>query len=93
MKEERDHIEVSFEDGSTYSGLIVVGCDGSHSRVRRMVYPEDFADTPIPVRLLGFTLKVKAEQSKDLYKIDPFFFQGTSSKNNVFMYISCKFSC
>jgi 2-polyprenyl-6-methoxyphenol hydroxylase-like FAD-dependent oxidoreductase len=92
MKEELDHVEVAFEDGSTYSGLIVAGCDGSQSRVRRIVFPENFGDSPIPVRLLGFTLKVTIEQGNDLYKMDPFFLQGIASESNVFMYISCKFS-
>lgn len=80
-----------FEDGSTCRGKLIVGCDGSHSRVRRAISPQASQNQPVPVRLYGFTLRVTAEQAKPIRRLDPFFLQGTASASNVFMYMSCKF--
>lgn len=80
-----------FEDGTECQGQLIFGCDGSHSRVRRALFPEQFENYQIPVQMFGFTLRVTADQARPIRQLDPFFLQGTSSENNVFMYTSCKF--
>jgi 2-polyprenyl-6-methoxyphenol hydroxylase-like FAD-dependent oxidoreductase len=67
-----------------------MGCDGSHSQVRRMLYHGLFTTHTIPVRLLGFTLRVSAEQAAPIRELDPFFLQGTASSSNIYMYLSRK---
>ncbi|KAF2823824.1 FAD binding domain-containing protein [Ophiobolus disseminans] len=83
-----ESVAAVFEDGSTHQGRLIVGCDGGHSRVRRALLHQRYNNHPIPVRLLGFTLAVKAEQAGPIRALDPFFLQGTASVSNVFMYIS-----
>ncbi|MFK7693021.1 FAD-dependent oxidoreductase [Paenibacillus sp. HJGM_3] len=45
-------VKVSFEDGTLASGDILIGCDGIHSRVRRLVLPG--APAPSYTGLLSF---------------------------------------
>jgi 2-polyprenyl-6-methoxyphenol hydroxylase-like FAD-dependent oxidoreductase len=80
-----------FEDGSTCRGRLIVGCDGSHSQVRHVLYRELFTTHKVPVRLFGFTLRVSAEEAAPILELDPFFLQGTASSSNIYMYLSRKF--
>lgn len=49
---EPDRVKVSFEDGTVVSGDMLIGCDGIHSRVRRIVMPS--APTPSYTGLISF---------------------------------------
>ncbi|KAH7384009.1 FAD binding domain-containing protein [Pyrenochaeta sp. MPI-SDFR-AT-0127] len=86
--EDDESVTAVFEDGTTCQGQRIIGCDGSHSRVRRAVFPEGFANYQIPVRMFGFTMRVIKEQARPILDLDPFFLQGTASANDTFMYIS-----
>ncbi|KAH7386695.1 FAD binding domain-containing protein [Phaeosphaeria sp. MPI-PUGE-AT-0046c] len=88
FREEQDWVEAVFEDDTVCRGRLVVGCDGSRSKVRQAVCPNTFATHQIMVRLFGFTRRVGAKEAERIRELDPFFLQGTASSSNVFMYLS-----
>lgn len=84
-------VTAHFEDGSEYTGCMLFGCDGSHSQVRREIFPpQKSLNHRIPVSMFGFTMQINGEQARSIRELDPFFLQGTASASDVFMYISRK---
>jgi 2-polyprenyl-6-methoxyphenol hydroxylase-like FAD-dependent oxidoreductase len=53
--EHHDRVEISFEDGTTTTSSILIGADGIHSAVRRLLYPDL---TPKFLNLAGVTAAV-----------------------------------
>lgn len=92
FKEEQDSVTAIFEDGTTILGEMIVGCDGIRSQVRRALFPHEYENHQIGVRMLGSSMRVTPEQAAHIRALDPFFLQGTSSASNIFTYISCKSS-
>ncbi|KAF5666673.1 FAD-binding protein [Fusarium heterosporum] len=82
-----ESVTAIFEDGNSVTGSLLIACDGSHSRVRRSMFP-DWSMYDIPVRMLGMKLEFSAEQFQPIRDLDPFFLQGTHSRNDVFVYMS-----
>ncbi|KAK3375842.1 hypothetical protein B0T24DRAFT_617143 [Lasiosphaeria ovina] len=83
----KESVTVRLEDGSWCVGRLLVACDGSQSRIRRALFP----DTPtfqIPVRVIGVRIDCTPAQIEPVRKLDPFFLQGTSSKDNTYVYFS-----
>ncbi|KAF9770696.1 hypothetical protein IL306_011703 [Fusarium sp. DS 682] len=80
-------VTASFEDGSSATGSLLVACDGSHSRVRRSLFP-GLKLQDIPVRMLGIKMELSPEQIKPIRELDPYFFHSTNSKNDTFIYFS-----
>lgn len=39
VSQESDSVAATFEDGSEISGDLLIGCDGVHSRTRRLIFP------------------------------------------------------
>jgi 2-polyprenyl-6-methoxyphenol hydroxylase-like FAD-dependent oxidoreductase len=87
-EEGEESIKVTFEDGSICEGRLLVGCDGSHSKVRRSVFPNEHANYHVPVRLFGFTMRKTAEEARPIRDIDPFVVYGATSEQNSFMFLS-----
>lgn len=85
-------VQVTFTDGSQVQGRFVIGCDGSHSSVRRTMSDAGLLNHSLPVVLYGFTMSVPAEEAKPIRELDPMFLQGTSSKDNIFMYMSREYT-
>lgn len=88
----KEMVTVSFEDGTSCSGILLVGCDGGRSRVRLdMLGPGTEKDLhKIPVGVLGVKVDYTPERIQPLRELDPFFFQGTSSENDTFVYFSSR---
>ncbi|KAF5534088.1 zeaxanthin epoxidase chloroplastic [Fusarium napiforme] len=82
-----DSVTASFEDGSSATGSLLVACDGSHSRVRRSLFPE-WKLKDIPVRMLGIKMEMPPSQIKPIRDLDPYFFHSTNSRNDTFVYFS-----
>uniref|UniRef100_A0A0D2YA53 FAD-binding domain-containing protein n=1 Tax=Fusarium oxysporum (strain Fo5176) TaxID=660025 RepID=A0A0D2YA53_FUSOF len=82
-----DSVTASFEDGSSVTGSLLVACDGSHSRVRRSLFPE-WKLQDIPVRMLGIKMELSPSQIKPIRDLDPYFFHSTNSRNDTFIYFS-----
>jgi 2-polyprenyl-6-methoxyphenol hydroxylase-like FAD-dependent oxidoreductase len=62
-----DGVEARFADGTTATGDLLIGCDGIHSRVRRMIDPQARLPRYVPVLNLGgyipdFTVDVPAKE-------------------------------
>ncbi|KAJ5020060.1 hypothetical protein K4K57_003467 [Colletotrichum sp. SAR 10_99] len=87
-EEKEDSVIVSFEDGSTCAGRVLVACDGGASRVRTQLFPDHHQRHRIPVRVLGLKVFLSPEEMEPIRKLDPFFLQGTSSQNDTFLYLS-----
>ncbi|KAM0265650.1 hypothetical protein ACHAQJ_000084 [Trichoderma viride] len=82
-------VSAVFEDGASCTGTLLVACDGGQSRVRRVLFPEESKLLMrLPVRTMGVKMLLTAEQVEPIRKLDLFFLQGTSPKNNSFIYIS-----
>lgn len=87
-----ESVTVKFEDGTTATGWLLVACDGAGSRIRRYLHPSAFENIPVPVKLLGITVSYTPAQVAAALAIDPYFFQGTHSESNIYLFFSCKFT-
>lgn len=88
MQENSDSVTAIFDDGTTCKGRLIVGCDGSASRVRKYVYPTAYENQTVPVWFVGTTVRYTPEQIRPALELDPYFFQGTHSETNVYLYFS-----
>ena len=92
MKEFNSSDEIAtavFEDGTSATGCLLVACDGSHSRVRRTLFPE-LKLHDIPVRMLGVKLNLTPGEAKPVRDRDPFFMHSTHSTENMFVFLSSR---
>lgn len=64
---------------------MVVGCDGSRSRVRSRLFPstEMHSNYSLPVRLLGASTIYPGSVTSPVRSLDPFFFQGGDPETNA----------
>lgn len=85
-----DSVTISFEDGTVAKGWLVVASDGANSRLRKYLHPSGFENVPVPVRLLGVTVSYTPAQVAAALAVDPYFFQGTHSDSNIYLFFSCK---
>jgi 2-polyprenyl-6-methoxyphenol hydroxylase-like FAD-dependent oxidoreductase len=92
IEDREDRVVAYFEDGSSCQGRLLVACDGSNSCARRYLYPSNYENQPIPVRFLGATVRYSPGQIAAARGLDPYFFQGTHSESNVYLFFSCKVS-
>lgn len=67
------------------NGSIIVGCDGSHSRVRATLFPDPgtHSNHQLPVRLLGVSTIYPGSLAAKTRALDPFFFQGGDPLTSV----------
>ncbi|CRG87031.1 hypothetical protein PISL3812_04045 [Talaromyces islandicus] len=79
---------VKFEDGTNATGWLLIACDGAASRTRRYLHPSAFENLPVPVNLLGITVPYTPTKLAAALAIDSYFFQGTHSESNIYLYFS-----
>ncbi|KAI9681267.1 MAG: hypothetical protein M1817_002549 [Caeruleum heppii] len=81
-------VRARFDDDSSASGSLLIGCDGSHSAVRRLLCPATYKNTSLPVRLLGVSYACSAEKAQAVKALDPFFFQGSDPQTDAYLWFS-----
>lgn len=64
---------------------MLVGCDGSRSRVRTSLFPDPavHSNYQLPVRLLGASTIYPGSLASTVRALDPFFFQGGDPQTNT----------
>lgn len=87
-----DSITAHFEDGSSYTGRLLVASDGARSVARQILYPDGCQMNSLPVQLLGASTLYTAEEMGGAQAIDPYIFQGSHPDTNVFLFFSCMLS-
>jgi len=81
-------VVVKFEDGAEVEGSLLIGCDGATSRVRRVLCPDDGSLSQLPIRFLGVTVKLLANDMAPLRAIDPLLFQGCHPDTGNYMWFA-----
>lgn len=81
-------VQVSFQDGTTAEGAMVVGADGATSMTRRLLCPDNGHLEQLPIRFMGVTIKLTPEQIAPLRAVDPMLFQGTHPETGSFLWYS-----
>lgn len=84
-----ENITAHFDDGTSYTGRLLVACDGARSRARQILYPDGCQMNPLPVQLLGASPLYTSEEMGGAQTIDPYIFQGSHPDTDVFMFFSC----
>lgn len=70
-----DSVSVTFRDGTTETGSIAVGCDGSHSKVREFLVGREAAQPePVDLTMINFPKGgYTAEEARHLQTLHPVF--------------------
>jgi 2-polyprenyl-6-methoxyphenol hydroxylase-like FAD-dependent oxidoreductase len=89
VKSTEESVTAHFEDGTSYTGSLLIACDGANSRIRKLAYPDSYQMNPLPVQLLGVTVRYSPEQAARFRAMDPYIFQGAHPESNVFLFFSC----
>ncbi|KAJ5689816.1 hypothetical protein N7462_004208 [Penicillium macrosclerotiorum] len=88
LESSSESITAHFEDGTSYSGRLLVACDGARSPARQILYPHGAQMNPLPVQLLGASAFYTEEELRGAQLIDPYIFQGSHPDTDVFLFFS-----
>ncbi|KAF5373085.1 hypothetical protein D9758_001499 [Tetrapyrgos nigripes] len=69
---EEGNVRVTFADGTTEEGKLLIGCDGAHSRVRNFLFgPEKAALRPLPLFMSAALTTLPRETALAIREIHP----------------------
>lgn len=83
-----DGITAVFEDGTSVTGALLIGAEGSNSRTRKFLSPDAYRNTQLPVRFVGAAVDMTPAQVKPLRDLDPLLFQGCHPSTGTFIWVS-----
>ncbi|GKZ70420.1 hypothetical protein AnigIFM50267_006065 [Aspergillus niger] len=75
-------------DGTRVSGKFVIGVEGSRSLVRRVLRPDAYSNSVLPIRFTGVAVDLSPQEIKPLRSMDPLLFQGCHPSTGVFFWFS-----
>jgi 2-polyprenyl-6-methoxyphenol hydroxylase-like FAD-dependent oxidoreductase len=81
-------VTAHFEDGSSYKGRMIVGAEGRHAKVRKALGPSSYELRPLPIRVIGVTVRLNKTQMAPLKAIDPLLFQGCHPDTSTYLWFS-----
>ncbi|KAG5981468.1 hypothetical protein E4U43_006598, partial [Claviceps pusilla] len=81
-------VRVTFSDGSSADGSMLVGAEGTNSATRKFLVPDKYRAHQLPVRLIGAAVDMTPEQVRPLRDIDPLLFQGCHPATGNFLWVS-----
>ncbi|KAL6875066.1 FAD/NAD(P)-binding domain-containing protein [Trichoderma novae-zelandiae] len=81
-------VTATFADGTSATGRMLVGAEGSNSQTRRFLVPDGYRNHLLPVKMMGASADFTPDQVAPLRRIDPLLFQGCHPDTGVFLWIS-----
>ena len=83
-----DGVTAVFEDGSTAKGTVLVGVDGSSSRLRRLLAPENHTAKKLSISGAAVAVYFTPEQMTPMLELDPLLFLAIHPETNDFLWWS-----
>ncbi|KHO02086.1 Aromatic-ring hydroxylase-like protein [Metarhizium album ARSEF 1941] len=81
-------VRAHFADGSSVEGSMVIGAEGTNSRTRKFLVPDNYRNHQLPVRFIGAAVDMTPEQVRPLRDIDPLLFQGCHPVTGHYLWVS-----
>ena len=81
-------VTAEFEDGTTVTGTVLVGADGSSSQTRKLLAPDTYALNQLPMRGLGVVAPYPPAQVEGMLAIGANLLQAVHPKTHVFLWWS-----
>ncbi|KAL5114327.1 hypothetical protein ACEQ8H_007802 [Pleosporales sp. CAS-2024a] len=84
-----DRVVVTFDDGTTATGDVLVGCDGAKSRVRSVIVGEDAAQlTDVPVSMFNFPYQFDGALAQKIRDMNELFITSIHPDHGTMFWLS-----